>query len=407
MPLLTLLRRSVQLSSHQVGSCSFSKPQFCKKTTAPYKTSEAYTKLISSYPTIRYIPGSVEINALKNATPSTSTSTSTSTPSVPSAPSGQYTKKTKGKNIENYISSVLSRTPNADYLMVSLTHDAPQPCTSEVHHEVAALVDTGSLAGDFVALRVIQNLKLTNYIVSTSHRTVCSGLDNKCYDISRHIPLYVSYFSEALNKTDVFLIDAIVLDSSPVDLLIGKQTIRKTQIFSSVPSQLSSNSVTATSVAAISEIAESATSSCGCQPTGESIAPGSIPATFAHLAQNACSTAAQTPGVISALLIESEQLLGVAPLDDDEIDDDKTDAFSHWNSDSDTPDSAFWKAAQENVDSFIIRYKSPTTPMSILFSLSYHLYTSAPETDPLSPTYPQSPHYQEQAVCFRLSTRRS
>jgi hypothetical protein len=68
--------------------------------------------------------------------------------------------------------------------------------------------------------------------------------------------LYFSYFSKALNKTDVFQINAIVLDSSPVELLIGKQTIRTTQIFYSVPSQLSSHSVTATSVAAISEIAE-------------------------------------------------------------------------------------------------------------------------------------------------------
>jgi hypothetical protein len=118
------------------------------------------------------------------------------------------------------------------------------------NHEVAALLDTGSLAGDFVALRVIQNLKLTKCIGSTSQRTVCSGLDNKCNDISKHIPLYLSYFSEALNKNDVFLINAIILESSPVDLFIyiGKQTIRRTQIFTSVPSQLSSHPVPATSV---------------------------------------------------------------------------------------------------------------------------------------------------------------
>jgi transposase InsO family protein len=148
--------------------------------------------------------------------------------------------------------------------------------------------------------------------------------------------LYVSFFNEALNKTDVFLINAIVLESSPVDLLIGKATIRKTQIFSRVPSQLSSNSVSATSVAAvsISKTAETAKPSCGCQPKGESIAPVSIPATFAHLSQSTCPTATQTRGVLAALLIESEQLLGVAPLDDDEINYDKTDMFSHWLSDS-------------------------------------------------------------------------
>ena len=323
-------------SNHQVSDCNFSKSQFYNKTTDAYHGSEAYKKLIVAYPKMKYIPGSLEINAMKNASnpipPTSSSSAST-------APPGSKFANKKGMNIETYISSILTSKPNADFLMVSLTLNAPQHTSEAPDLDIAALVDTGSLAGDFVALRVIQILKLTKYIVNTSQRTVCSGLDNKCYDISRHIPLYVSYFSETLNKIDIFQINAIVLDSSPVDLLIGKQTIRRTQIFSSVPSQLSSHSVTATSVAAISEIAESATLSCCCQPTGESIAPERIPATVAHLAQNARPTATQKPGIIAALHIESEQLLGVAPIDDDEIDYDKTDAFSHWNSDSELPET--------------------------------------------------------------------
>jgi hypothetical protein len=117
---------------------------------------------------------------------------------------------------------------------------------------------------------------------------------------------------------------------------VGEQTIRNTQIVFLVNWV---HSVTATSVAAISEIAESATQSWGCKPTGESIAPDRIPATFAHYAQNACSTAAQTPAIISALHIESEHLLGVAPIDDDEIDYDKSNAFSNWNSDSNTTET--------------------------------------------------------------------
>jgi hypothetical protein len=235
-------------------------------------------------------------------------------------------------NVEKYISSMLTSKSNADFLMVSLSLTAPQLATS--NHEVAALLDTGSLAGDFLALRIIQNLKFTKCIVSTSQRTVCSGLDNKCYDISKHIPLYVSYIPNSFLINDSFLINAIVLESSPVDLLIGKQTIRKTQIFTSVPSQLSSHPVTAASVAAISTIAESTKPSCGCQPKGDSIAPENIPATFAHLSQDASSTATQTRGVLAALLMESEQLLVVAPLDDDEIDYDKTNLFSHWLPDS-------------------------------------------------------------------------
>jgi hypothetical protein len=98
-----------------------------------------------------------------------------------SASSGKFANKHKGMHVK-YSVSIHTSKPNADFLMVSLSPTAPQLATS--NHDVAALLDTGSLAGDFVALRVIQNLKLINFIVSTSQRTVCSGLDNKCYDIS-------------------------------------------------------------------------------------------------------------------------------------------------------------------------------------------------------------------------------
>ena len=46
-----------------------------------------------------------------------------------------------------------------------------------------ALLDSGSLAGDFIAKRVVSQLKLEHHVVSNKSRTVCSGLDSKCYDI--------------------------------------------------------------------------------------------------------------------------------------------------------------------------------------------------------------------------------
>ena len=47
-----------------------------------------------------------------------------------------------------------------------------------------ALLDSGSLAGDIIAKRVVSQLKLEHHVVSNKSRTVCSGLDSKCYDIS-------------------------------------------------------------------------------------------------------------------------------------------------------------------------------------------------------------------------------
>ena len=40
-----------------------------------------------------------------------------------------------------------------------------------------ALLDSGSLTGDFIAKRVVSQLKLEHHVVSNKSRTVCSGLD--------------------------------------------------------------------------------------------------------------------------------------------------------------------------------------------------------------------------------------
>ena len=64
--------------------------------------------------------------------------------------------------------------------------------------EVEALLDSGSLAGDFIAKRVVSQLKLEHHFVSSKSRTMCSGLDSKCYDISNTLALYVFYFNELL-----------------------------------------------------------------------------------------------------------------------------------------------------------------------------------------------------------------
>ena len=41
-----------------------------------------------------------------------------------------------------------------------------------------SLLDSGS-----IAKRVVSQLKLEHHVVSNKSRTVCSGLDSKCYDI--------------------------------------------------------------------------------------------------------------------------------------------------------------------------------------------------------------------------------
>ena len=84
---------------------------------------------------------------------------------------------------------------SSDFLPVTLRFLPDQQETTG-GDEVEALLDSGSLAGDFIAKRIVSKLKLEHHIVTNKSRTVCSGLDSKCYDISNTLALFVFYFNE-------------------------------------------------------------------------------------------------------------------------------------------------------------------------------------------------------------------
>ena len=88
------------------------------------------------------------------------------------------------------------------------------------------LLDSGSLAGDFIAKRVVSQLKLEHHIVTNKSRTVCSGLDSKYCDISSTLALYDFYYNEFLKNVAYFKINAIILESSPIEFLIGRKTVK-------------------------------------------------------------------------------------------------------------------------------------------------------------------------------------
>ena len=95
--------------------------------------------------------------------------------------------------------------------------------------EVDALLDTGSLAGDFIAEDVVVRYNLKPFMSDTSY-TVCSGLDNRCLKSNTILLLRVTFFDESSNRYDTFDIKAHILKATPVDLIIGK-TLLKSSIF--------------------------------------------------------------------------------------------------------------------------------------------------------------------------------
>ena len=136
------------------------------------------------------------------------------------------------------------------------------------------LLDTGCLAGDFVARRIVNRFNIKPILQSTAKVSVCSGLNNTCYDMSKSVIVSVNFFNERVNKIDNFEIKAIILDSSPLDLIIGRSTIKKYGLVRQIPSQFEDiNAVLITE----DKTSEHVNKRCGCQPKEDLLPSRSIP----------------------------------------------------------------------------------------------------------------------------------
>ena len=113
----------------------------------------------------------------------------------------------------------------------------PSQAESQRRINGEGLLDTGCLAGDFVARRIVDKYNIKPILQSTAKLSVCSRLDNSCYDMSKSVIVSVNFFNERVNKINIFEIKAIILDSSPLDLIIGRSTIKKYGLVRQIPSQ--------------------------------------------------------------------------------------------------------------------------------------------------------------------------
>ena len=178
--------------------------------------------------------------------------------------------------------------------------------------EVDALLDTGSLAGDFIAEDVVVRHNLKPVLSDTSY-TVCSGLDNRCMKSNTILLLRVRFFDESSNRYDTFDIKAHILKATPLDLIIGRDTIKKFSLFSKVPSQRGVRLPTPKP----SQPSKCTTGPCDC--------PSEVPLTLVAKPR----TGSVIRSLLASLTVEAYILGGSAP-DDDEIDHDKTDTFKPW-----------------------------------------------------------------------------
>ena len=81
---------------------------------------------------------------------------------------------------------------------------------AENRKTVSALLDTGSLAGNFLSSRIVEILNAFPYVYSTkSHFSVCSGLDNTCYSSNKMLDLSITYVRRTIRFSLPFLFPKI------------------------------------------------------------------------------------------------------------------------------------------------------------------------------------------------------
>ena len=314
---------------HLVATCRFGSSPYFNSTEKPFLQSEGGKDLLKIDPKATFIPNAYGTSSFS----ASSSSSASSKTAASSADTTRVAKKQKGDYVYNLnMSSIDNPSVSSDkHLIPFFISHISQQTSLEEKNRVFTLLDTGSIASNFIARRVINNLNLTQHVSKSSKKAckVCSGLDNHCYEISETIDLKLSYFCPDLNNYSSFQITAYVLEQTQIDLIVGRKIIRDLDLFSIFPDQIkSSTSSRPTPIKGVST-SEDVVMTCGCQPE-ETLQTSKGTPKDLSLTQMKDPAVTQTHVILASLIQESEQLFGVVPPDEDEIDDSLNDSFSPW-----------------------------------------------------------------------------
>ena len=202
---------------HEKPSCHFTASKYFNKGNGKYVQSAAFALLKKDRPKHKDL--TLPRDSLLKSFPTSSSSSSTSAPTVASQNKEQALNR-KGMTILSVIVNdplVKPPDPIPNYKYFFLSLPSQKAKSFEERNRIETLIDTGSLAGNFVLRQVLIDLNLTSAITaSTCPSTVCSGLDNSCYDLKHSIKLTISYFCSILNNYASFERKAFIFDKSPL-----------------------------------------------------------------------------------------------------------------------------------------------------------------------------------------------
>ena len=220
---------------HEKSACPETSNRYANRTNSPYIGSAAHALLVKETGQKGWIPKPA-------SKPAPAKPAGNAPAPLGATGSKPFEKKRDWKDKKSeLIYSLSSSSSSIDPNLLSVTLSS-LPKETSVNARVEALPDTGSLAGDFISEKTGKKFNFTP-TQTNSKLKVCSGLDNTCYNVDTKIDLRVTFHNELLNNNDTFDISAIILKETPIDIIIGRDTIRKYKLFNKIPSQLKGNNL--------------------------------------------------------------------------------------------------------------------------------------------------------------------
>ena len=180
-------------NNHSTADCHTRTSEFINNLNRPYIGSEAHGRLVKAAGDRDWIRNFKELKGLMSKVGQSSGFSSSA--SKTSKPSKDW--KSKGKYVSTILPIKLHIATSPNLLPVVLTFVSQEEAKGSIN--VDALLDTGCLAGDSVARRIVDKFNMKPVINSAAKLSVCSGLDNTCYDISKSVIISVNYLNEHLN----------------------------------------------------------------------------------------------------------------------------------------------------------------------------------------------------------------
>ena len=137
------------------------------------------------------------------------------------------------------LSSTLSTTNSIVFLTVNVYINVTQPPRKQqrlLDCSAQALLDSGAIAGDFISQDLVDRLGFNSEIIHTKSKKVCSGLDNSCNQITGSLSLRLDFINEISKIKETILFNHRILSFSPIDIIIGRQTLKSENLVFKNPS---------------------------------------------------------------------------------------------------------------------------------------------------------------------------